>query len=98
MRGLVPLFIGLFGTFPFSWLGLTVIPNYQIGHLDPQISQDDENDIYPTPQSGMVVRGRQVYVANGCIYCHTQQVRPGYDTADIDRKFGERRSAPRDYI
>jgi cytochrome c oxidase cbb3-type subunit 2 len=98
MKGLFPLFIGVFGTFAFSWIGLTVIPNYQIGHLDPQISQDDENDIYPSPQSGMVDRGRRVYVANGCVYCHSQQVRPDSDTADIERKFGDRRSAPRDYI
>ncbi len=50
------------------------------------------------PKSGMVERGRQVYVANGCIYCHSQQIRPDYISADIDRKWGERRSAPRDYI
>lgn len=97
MKGLASLLIGLFGTFAFSWIGLTVIPNFQIGHLDPQ-SDEEGTDIYPTPQSGMVERGRRVYVANGCIYCHSQQVRPGYDTADIDRKFGDRRSAPRDYI
>lgn len=97
MKGLFPLFIGLFGTFAFSWVGLTVIPNYQIGHLDPQ-SDEDGTDIYPTPKSGMVERGRQVYAANGCIYCHSQQVRPDYASADIERKFGERRSAPRDYI
>ena len=28
-----PAFIGLFGTFAFSWVGLTVIPNLQIGIL-----------------------------------------------------------------
>ncbi|HXX41161.1 MAG TPA: cbb3-type cytochrome c oxidase subunit II [Chthoniobacterales bacterium] len=97
MKGLFPLLIGLFGTFAFSWLGLTVVPNFQIGHLDPQ-SDEDGTDIYPMPKSGMVERGRHVYVANGCIYCHSQQIRPGYEAADIDRKWGERRSAPRDYI
>jgi cytochrome c oxidase cbb3-type subunit 2 len=97
MKGLLPLFIGLFGTFAFSWLGLTVIPNLQIGSLDPQ-SDEDGTDVYPLPKSGMVERGRRIYAANGCIYCHSQQIRPDYAAYDIDRKWGERRSAPRDYI
>jgi cbb3-type cytochrome oxidase cytochrome c subunit len=108
MKGLIPLFLGLFGTFTFSWLGLTVIPNMQIGALNPQISTDDENDIYPMPQSGMVQLGRQVYAANGCMYCHSRQLRPDYVSTDLDRerdagpsprpKWGGRRSAPRDYV
>src|SRR6266478_340301 len=56
----------------------------------------------------MAERGRRIYAANGCIYCHSQQIRPDYDSADVDRvrdagpspgpKWAERRSAPRDYI
>ena len=97
MKGLAPLFLGIFGTFAFSWLGLTVIPNWQIGHLNPQ-SDEEGTDIYPQPQSGMFERGAHVYAANGCIYCHSQQVRANYAAADIERKWGNRRSAPRDYI
>ena len=97
MKGLAPLFIGIFGTFAFSWVGLTVIPNWQIGHLNPQM-EEDGTDVYPQPQSGMVERGARVYAANGCIYCHSQQVRADYAADDIERKWGDRRSAPRDYI
>ena len=97
MKGFAPLFLGIFGTFAFSWVGLTMIPNMQIGHLDPQLDEDG-NDPYPAPKSGMAEKGRKVYMANGCVYCHSQQVRPDYAAADIDRKWGERRSAPRDYI
>ena len=107
MKGLVPLFIGLFGTFAFSWVGLTLIPNSQIGHLDPQ-SDEEGTDIYPMPRSGMVERGERIYIGNGCVYCHSQQLRPDYVASDIDRerdaapsprpKWGERRSAPRDYV
>jgi len=97
MKGLAPLFLGIFGTFAFSWVGLTVIPNWQIGHLNPQ-SDEEGTDIYPQPQSGMFERGGRVYVANGCVYCHSEQVRPEYAGADIDRGWGNRRSAPRDYI
>src|SRR5512133_2377527 len=97
MKGLAPLFLGIFGTFAFSWVGLTVIPNWQIGHLNPQ-SDEEGTDIYPMPQSGVVRWGARVYAANGCVYCHSEQVRADYAGADIERKWGDRRSAPRDYI
>jgi cbb3-type cytochrome oxidase cytochrome c subunit len=97
MKGLAPLFLGIFGTFAFSWVGLIAIPNWQIGHLNPQ-SDEEGTDIYPMPQSGMVERGARVYAANGCIYCHSQQVRADYAADDIERKWGDRRSAPRDYV
>jgi cbb3-type cytochrome oxidase cytochrome c subunit len=97
MKGLATLVLGIFGTFGFSWLGLILVPNFQIGHLNPQMDEEG-TDVYPAPRSGMAERGRRVYVANGCYYCHTQQVRAYYAAADIDRKWGDRRSAPRDYI
>jgi len=97
MKGLAPLFLGIFGTFAFSWLGLTVIPTWQIGHLNPG-SDEEGTDIYPQPQSGMVVRGAHVYAANGCVYCHSEQVRADYAANDIERGWGNRRSAPVDYI
>jgi cbb3-type cytochrome oxidase cytochrome c subunit len=97
MKGLAPLLLGIFGTFAFSWIGLTVIPTWQIGHLNPE-SDEEGTDIYPRPQSGMFQRGAHVYAANGCVYCHSQQVRADYIADDIERKWGTRRSAPRDYI
>ena len=97
MKGLAPLFLGIFGTFAFSWIGLTVIPTWQIGHLNPE-SDEEGTDTYPRPQSGMFQRGAHVYAANGCVYCHSQQVRADYIADDIERKWGNRRSAPRDYI
>ncbi len=107
MKGLIPLVLGIFGTFTFSWVGLTVIPNLQIGHLDPQMDEDG-TDVYPAPKSGMTERGSHVFAANGCVYCHSRQLRADYAASDIDRtrdlgptprpKWGERRSAPRDYI
>ena len=97
MKGVTALFLGIFGTFAFSWTGLTLIPNWQIGHLDPQ-SDEEQTDVYPVPKSGMADRGRKIYAANGCVYCHSQQVRADYAASDIDRKWGTRRSAPRDYL
>ncbi len=97
MKGIAPLVLGIFGTLAFSWLGLAYVPNWQIGHLDPQ-SDEEGTDVYPLPKSGMAESGRKVYVANGCFYCHSEQVRADYAASDIDRKWGDRRSAPRDYI
>ena len=97
MKGIAPLFLGIFGTFAFSWTGLTLIPSFQIGHLDPQ-ADEEGTDVYPVPKSGMADRGGKIYAANGCVYCHSQQVRADYAASDIDRKWGTRRSAPRDYI
>src|SRR5881296_2690526 len=97
MKGFTPLVLGILATLAFSWLGLAYIPDLQIGHLEPQ-SDEEGTDIYPMPKSGMAERGRRVYAANGCFYCHSQQIRPDYVSADIDRKWGERRSATRDYV
>src|SRR6266699_1582455 len=107
MKGFTPLVLGILATLAFSWLGLAYIPDLQIGHLDPQ-SDEEGTDIYPQPKSGMAERGRHIYIANGCFYCHSEQVRADYAASDIDRprdaapspppKWGDRRSAPRDYI
>ena len=67
MKGFVPLVLGIFGAFAFSWVGLILIPNLQIGHLDPQ-SDEEGTDVYPVPKSGMADRGRKIYTANSCIY------------------------------
>lgn len=97
MKGFTPLILGICATLAFSWMGLAFIPNLQIGHLDPQTDEEGK-DAYPVPKSGMAERGRRIYTANGCFYCHSQQVRADYAGSDIERKWGERRSAPRDYI
>jgi cytochrome c oxidase cbb3-type subunit 2 len=44
------------------------------------------------PLTVLQSEGREVYVANGCSYCHTQQVRP----LEADKAFG-RPSAPGDF-
>ncbi|MEO7053133.1 MAG: cytochrome c [Rhodanobacter sp.] len=45
------------------------------------------------PLTAMQAEGRDVFVANGCSYCHTQQVRP----LEQDKVFG-RPSAPGDFV
>lgn len=50
------------------------------------------------PYTEQELRGRQLYIANGCVYCHSQQPRdPSYAAGDKDRGWG-RPSVPGDYV
>ncbi len=49
------------------------------------------------PYTAEELRGRHVYIENGCVYCHSQQVRD--PSAGADKYFGwGRPSLPSDYI
>src|SRR5436309_498123 len=91
------LFGGVLLTFALGWLGLAVAPQVQLGNLQPQIDED-VGDMYPVNAGGIAAQGRRVYAANGCVYCHTQQVREKHGGSDIDRGWGVRRTVARDYI
>jgi cytochrome c oxidase cbb3-type subunit II len=49
------------------------------------------------PYTSAQLRGREVYVANGCVYCHTQQPRDRKLGPDFSRGWG-RPSVPADYV
>ena len=65
-------------------LMMAVIPGYELSQIPPAAGVE--------PLTPLQAAGRDVYVANGCGYCHTQQVRP----LPEDKVFG-RPSAPGDY-
>src|SRR5262249_50829473 len=95
-RGLA-IFIGVLLTFSTGWVGLIVLPQHQLGELKAQ-TEEGSTESYPRPLEGLAAQGRAVYVSEGCLYCHSQQVRAdGYGT-DIARGWGDRRTVPRDYI
>ena len=58
-------------------------------------------DVKPPPQlkpyTSAQLRGREVYVANGCVYCHSQQPRDRNLGPDAQRGWG-RASVPADYF
>jgi cytochrome c oxidase cbb3-type subunit 2 len=91
------LFLGIFLTLASSWCGLVLIPHAQFGRLQA-VKLEDTNEFYPPGRPGLAQQGRQIYRANGCIYCHSQQVRPEGFGADIQRNWGKRRSVARDYL
>ncbi|MEP6627958.1 MAG: cbb3-type cytochrome c oxidase subunit II [Ginsengibacter sp.] len=61
----------------------------------PAIYNQDNNAPLPGAQqlSGDALKGKAIYVANGCVGCHTQQVR----NIDMDKVWGDRPSIAADY-
>ncbi len=49
------------------------------------------------PYTDQQLRGRNVYISNGCVYCHSQQPRDRKQSPDFARGWG-RASVPGDYV
>ena len=106
-RGMV-IVVGALLTFTSSWLGLVLFPFWQMQGEQPFLASGSDEP-YPRPLSGLALAGVKVYQANGCMYCHSQQVRSEKfgnwwedgqmkTGADIKRGWGLRRTVSRDYI
>lgn len=84
------LLIGALATIGFAVIVLVAIPQVMLVHV-------------PTPEAlppytESQARGREIYIANGCLYCHSQQIRDASFTTDVDRGWGSRPSFPADYV
>jgi len=93
------LFAGIIGSFALSCYALVLLPQQQLGGLQPQTVEDEGKitEIYPI-NNVAVEKGRAVYASEGCFYCHTQQVRDAQNGTDLERGWGVRRTVARDYI
>lgn len=96
------IYAGVLFTVLASMFGLVFEPERQLGGqeladvvVDPVLGTMGE---YPVPLDYTEELGRRVYQSMGCIYCHSQQVRPEGFGADIDRGWGNRRTVSRDYL
>ena len=56
-----------------SWCGLVLAPVLQLGD-QKQTAILNTAEVYPVGRPGMANQGLQVYRANGCAACHTEQV------------------------
>ncbi len=97
MNRLSWLFAGILGFFATSWLGLVAYPYLQLGGLRPERSPET-GALVPAPLTGSAVAGARVFAANGCMYCHSQQVRPEWLSTDIEKGWGPRQTVARDYL
>ena len=68
---------------------LVVMPYLQVRDVPPPAKLQ--------PYTDAQLRGREVYVANGCVYCHSQQPRDRALGPDQQRGWG-RASVPGDYV
>lgn len=67
------LFLGSFLALLLSWAGLIVVPQIQLKDLS-QVKDDTTGLFIPSQPVGEARQGADVYRANGCNYCHSQQV------------------------
>ena len=107
-RGMV-IFVGSLLTLTSSWLGLVLYPVLATQRRAAVPEGPDRRPV-PAAASGEGARGQARLPANGCMYCHSQQVRSEkfgnwWDEngqmrtgADIKRGWGLRRNVSRDYI
>jgi len=91
------IWTGFLLTFATAWIGLVILPVFNMGQLDAYTQGIQPDPVDPETAS-LVALGKQVYVENGCLYCHSQQVRPRYAGSDKEYGWGERRTLPSDYI
>ncbi len=90
MENEVKLTAGAMATFAIAVSALVILPYIQV------------HDVKPTegvkPYTSAELRGRASYIANGCMYCHSQQPRSeSFAPADSQRGWG-RASVPGDYV
>jgi cytochrome c oxidase cbb3-type subunit II len=80
----------LFGSAFLLFVGLSLVVA-----IVPALENQANNAPLPSarPLSEYEAAGKNVYIANGCVGCHTQQVR----AADMDKVWGKRPAVPADY-
>ena len=80
----------LFGTATLFFVGLTLLVA-----IIPALNIQKNNAVLPgaEPLSEDAAKGKALYIANGCIGCHTQQVR----NIHMDKVWGSRPSIAADY-
>lgn len=89
MKRTVAIMAGAALILMFSTMLLVVMPYLQMSAEAPAAGLK--------PYTEAELRGRQVYISLGCVYCHSQQPRdPGFSEADQSRGWG-RPSVPADY-
>lgn len=82
--------IGVAAVLGFAAIILVALPSVVLFQLEApsELAQYTESE----------ARGRRVYIANGCLYCHSQQIRDETFTTDVLRGWGDRASVPADYV
>ena len=98
MSRLPLLFLGIFFTIAFSFVGIVLCGHLQFGDLKA-VPMEEGEDPYPREPLGLAQKGKLEYIGLGCVYCHSQQVRhKDFTPSDMERGWGDRQTVARDYI
>lgn len=65
---------GILVALVLSWYAMVWKPASQQKDLPPYV---DGETVYPRDRAGLAKQGAEIYRANGCYHCHSQQVRQG---------------------
>jgi cytochrome c oxidase cbb3-type subunit 2 len=82
-------FAGVLATLFLGWAALVGVPGVQLAAVPAQPGL--------RPYTYEEAHGREIYIREGCVYCHSQQTRPQGFGADQKRLWG-RPSVPGDYV
>lgn len=89
MNRVVPIALLTFALLAFATLLLVILPAIEI--------RGDPAPPGLRPYTVQEARGRAVYIAEGCVYCHSQQPRSADQAPDSERGWG-RPSVAADYV
>lgn len=73
MKSSATVFLAAFLALAASWGGFVLAPQIQLGRSVQAVPLGSAS-LYPLARPGLAKQGLEVYRANGCVYCHTQQV------------------------
>jgi len=68
------VFLAAFFALSASWFGFVLTPQVQLGRLVQETNSVMKAELYPNDRPGNARQGLEIYRANGCVYCHSQQV------------------------
>jgi cbb3-type cytochrome oxidase cytochrome c subunit len=77
------VFLAAFFALSISWCGFVLAPQLQLGRAVQETNAVVKSEMYPEERPGLARQGLQVYRANGCAYCHSQQVQQKGTLVDI---------------
>src|SRR5215475_4702432 len=68
------VFLAAFLGLSVSWSSFVLKPTVQLGREVQETNTVVKTEMYPMGRTGLARQGLEVYRANGCAYCHSQQV------------------------
>ena len=82
MKNGLTVFLASFVLLGASWTGFVLAPALQLG-TEKQTMVLNSTDFWPQQRTGTATLGLQVYRANGCAACHTEQIQQGGVACDV---------------